>query len=163
MESKDTALRINVHFRTDDDIEAEAIRIIASVPRRKKSHFIAEAIVRANDMTASIENLSTEKIDQLATAIAQRLAASSMTVKRKVGRPKKSGSEEEMVQHDKRSCQGTGRGSPKTASPPYIKGDNHPSLSHAHSDQPASQSNQIVDEELIDSMMDLVNNTTNHF
>lgn len=152
-------LRINVRFRSDDEIEAEAIRIISSIPTRQKSHFIADAIVRANAMTASMENLPDEVIERLADAIAQKLSSSALSTKKKVGRPRKNRQEEPAMSTTAASVQKAKRGRPKGSRSLHTSKDNHSSSGHAQPDQPSQQQNTLVDSDLVNSMMDLVNNT----
>lgn len=152
-------LRINVRFRADDEIEAEAIRIISSIPTRQKSHFIADAIVRANAMTASMENLPDEVIERLADAIAQKLSSSALSTKKKVGRPRKNRQEEPATATTAASVQKAKRGRPKGSRSLHTSKDNHSPSGHAQPDQPSQQQNTLVDSDLVNSMMDLVNNT----
>lgn len=152
-------LRINVRFRADDEIEAEAIRIISSIPTRQKSHFIADAIVRANAMTASMENLPDEVIERLADAIAQKLSSSALSTKKKVGRPRKNRQEEPATSTTAASVQKAKRGRPKGSRSLHTSKDNHSPSGHAQPDQPSQQQNTLVDSDLVNSMMDLVNNT----
>lgn len=152
-------LRINVRFRSDDEIEAEAIRIISSIPTRQKSHFIADAIVRANAMTASMENLPDEVIERLADAIAQKLSSSALSTKKKVGRPRKNRQEEPATSTTAASVQKAKRGRPKGSRSLHTSKDNHSPSGHAQPDQPSQQQNTLVDSDLVNSMMDLVNNT----
>ena len=155
MDEAKSVTRINVRFRMDDETENKASQIIASIPMRKKSHFIAEAIVKANAMTASVEELDEDMIDRLASAIADKLKESSVTVKRKVGRPRKSSSENPSSVLSTSESKKPVRGRPRKVAAAASVEDSHSSLIHAHNDRNRPSPNQ-VDADMVDSMMSLM-------
>ena len=112
-----------------------------------------------NHAKTTMENLPDEVIERLADAIAQKLSSSALSTKKKVGRPRKNRQEEPATSTTAASVQKAKRGRPKGSRSLHTSKDNHSPSGHAQPDQPSQQQNTLVDSDLVNSMMDLVNNT----